>query len=178
MIVWLRACTNGNRADDREVLHSETRTWLSPKRGSLAVLFSESGLRRKQEIKMQKFEELPIAGEIVQSLNEIGLREMFPIQAAAILPLLQRRDVIGQAKTGTGKTAAFGVPMVQGVDKSLDAVQGLVLVPTRELAVQVASDLNKFGKHLSVRSLAVYGGQPIYGQMEALLRGHCGWNTR
>ena len=117
---------------------------------------------------MQKFEELPIAGEIIQSLKECEFGEMFPIQAAAILPLLQSRDVIGQAKTGTGKTAAFGIPMVQKVDRSLDAIQGLVLVPTRELAVQVASDLNKFGKHLSVRSLAVYGGQPIYGQMEAL----------
>jgi ATP-dependent RNA helicase DeaD len=119
---------------------------------------------------MQKFEELPITGEIVQSLNDLGFREMFPIQAAAILPLLQGRDVIGQAKTGTGKTAAFGIPMIQRVDKTLDAVQGLVLVPTRELAVQVASDLNRFGKYLSVRSLAVYGGQPIYGQMEALQR--------
>jgi len=117
---------------------------------------------------MQKFEELPIAGEIIQSLKECEFGEMFPIQAAAILPLLQSRDVIGQAKTGTGKTAAFGIPMVQKVDRSLDAIQGLVLVPTRELAVQVASDLNKFGKYLSVRSLAVYGGQPIYGQMEAL----------
>jgi len=117
---------------------------------------------------MQKFEELPIAGEIIQSLKESEFGEMFPIQAAAILPLLQSRDVIGQAKTGTGKTAAFGIPMVQKVDRSLDAIQGLVLVPTRELAVQVASDLNKFGKYLSVRSLAVYGGQPIYGQMEAL----------
>jgi ATP-dependent RNA helicase DeaD len=119
---------------------------------------------------MQKFEELPIAGEIIQSLKEFGFREMFPIQAAAILPLLQSRDVIGQAKTGTGKTAAFGIPMVQRIDRSLDAVQGLVLVPTRELAVQVASDLNRLGEHLSVRSLAVYGGQPIYGQMEALQR--------
>jgi ATP-dependent RNA helicase DeaD len=119
---------------------------------------------------MQKFEELPIAGEIVQSLRDIGFKEMFPIQAAAILPLLQNRDVIGQAKTGTGKTAAFGIPMIQKIDRSLDAVQGLILVPTRELAVQVASDLNKFGKYLSVRSLAVYGGQPIYGQMEALQR--------
>ena len=170
MVVWLTRCTNGNRADDKEVLHSETRTRLSRKRGSLAVLFSESGLRRKQEIRMQKFEELPIAGEIVQSLNEFGFREMFPIQAAAILPLLNGRDVIGQAKTGTGKTAAFGIPMVQGVDRSLDAVQGLVLVPTRELAVQVASDLNRYGKYLAIRSLAVYGGQPIYGQMEALQR--------
>ena len=119
---------------------------------------------------MQKFEELPIAGEIIQSLREIGFREMFPIQAAAILPLLQSRDVIGQAKTGTGKTAAFGVPILQKIDKSNDAVQGLVLVPTRELAVQVASDFSKFGKYLSVRSLAVYGGQPIYGQMDALQR--------
>jgi ATP-dependent RNA helicase DeaD len=119
---------------------------------------------------MQKFEELPIAGEIIQSLKELGFREMFPIQAAAILPLLQGRDVIGQAKTGTGKTAAFGVPMLQKIDKSLDAVQGLVLVPTRELAVQVASDFNRLGKHLSVKSLAVYGGQPIYGQMDALQR--------
>jgi ATP-dependent RNA helicase DeaD len=117
---------------------------------------------------MQSFEELPIAGEIVQSLNELGFREMFPIQAAAILPLLQGRDVIGQAKTGTGKTAAFGVPMIQMIDRSLDAVQALILVPTRELAVQVASDLNRFGKYLSVKSLAIYGGQPIYGQMEAL----------
>jgi ATP-dependent RNA helicase DeaD len=119
---------------------------------------------------MQKFEELPIAGEIIQSLKESGFQEMFPIQAAAILPLLQSRDVIGQAKTGTGKTAAFGIPMVQRIDKSVDAVQGLVLVPTRELAVQVTSDLNRFGKYLSVRSLAVYGGQPIYGQMDALQR--------
>jgi ATP-dependent RNA helicase DeaD len=119
---------------------------------------------------MQEFEELPISGEIIKSLREIGFREMFPIQSAAMLPLLQSRDVIGQAKTGTGKTAAFGVPMLQKIDKSIDAVQGLVLVPTRELAVQVASDFNRFGKYLSVRSLAVYGGQPIYGQMDALQR--------
>ena len=119
---------------------------------------------------MQKFEELPIAGEIIQSLKELGFREMFPIQAASITPLLQSRDVIGQAKTGTGKTAAFGIPMVQRIERSLDAVQGLILVPTRELAVQVTSDLNRFGKYLSVRSLAVYGGQPIYGQMDALQR--------
>jgi ATP-dependent RNA helicase DeaD len=119
---------------------------------------------------MQKFEELPIAGEIIQSLKELGFREMFPIQAASITPLLQSRDVIGQAKTGTGKTAAFGVPMLQKIDKSVDAVQGLVLVPTRELAIQVASDFNRIGKYLSVKTLAVYGGQPIYGQMDALQR--------
>ena len=117
---------------------------------------------------MQKFEELPIKGEIVRSLRELGFEEMFPIQAAAIGPLLEGRDVIGQAKTGTGKTAAFGVPLIQRIDRNLDSVQAIVLVPTRELAVQVASDLKQFGKYVSVRVLPVYGGQPIYGQMEAL----------
>jgi ATP-dependent RNA helicase DeaD len=117
---------------------------------------------------MKRFEELPIMGGIVRSLNELGFREMFPIQAEAIGPLLEGRDVIGQAKTGTGKTAAFGVPMIQRINRSEDAVQGLVLVPTRELAVQVTSDLNRYGKYLSIRALAVYGGQPIYGQMQAL----------
>jgi ATP-dependent RNA helicase DeaD len=117
---------------------------------------------------MNGFEELPIAGEIQRSLKEMGFREMFPIQAAAIGPLLEGRDVIGQAKTGTGKTAAFGIPMVQKVTRTEDSVQGLVLVPTRELAHQVASDLSRYGKYLSIRVLAVYGGQPIYGQMQAL----------
>ena len=119
---------------------------------------------------MKKFEDLPISGEIIRSTRELGFQEMFPIQSAAIGPLLEGRDVIGQAKTGTGKTAAFGIPMVQRINASEDAVQGLILVPTRELAQQVASDLNKFGRYMSIRTLAVYGGQPIYGQMEALQR--------
>ncbi|MGO9644570.1 MAG: DEAD/DEAH box helicase [Candidatus Bathyarchaeia archaeon] len=117
---------------------------------------------------MKQFEDLPIKGEITRALRELGFQEMFPIQVAAITPLLDGRDVIGQAKTGTGKTAAFGVPMIQRIDSSLDAVQAIVLVPTRELAQQVASDLKKYSKHLHVKTLAVYGGQPIYGQMEAL----------
>jgi len=117
---------------------------------------------------MQQFEELSIPGEIIRSLRELEFQEMFPIQAAAIRPLLDGRDVIGQAKTGSGKTAAYGIPMIQQINRNEDAVQGLVLVPTRELAVQAASDLNKFGKYLSVKTLAVYGGQPIHGQMQAL----------
>jgi len=117
---------------------------------------------------MKSFEDFPIAGEIVRSLHEIGFQEAFPIQAAALGPLLQGRDVIGQAKTGTGKTAAFGIPMVQKITRTEESVQGLVLVPTRELAHQVASDLSRYGKYLSIRVLAVYGGQPIYSQMQAL----------
>ncbi len=117
---------------------------------------------------MNTFEEFPIDREIIRSLREIGFQETFPIQAATIPPLLEGRDIIGQAKTGTGKTAAFGIPMIQKIDRNEDSVQGLILVPTRELAMQVASDLNKFGKYLSIKTLAVYGGQPIYGQMQAL----------
>lgn len=119
---------------------------------------------------MNDFKELPISGEINRSLDELGFHEMFPIQAAAIGPLLEGRDVIGQAKTGTGKTAAFGVPLIQRIDRANDAIQALIIVPTRELAVQVASDLNRYGKYLSVRTLSVYGGQPIYSQMQALQR--------
>jgi len=117
---------------------------------------------------MKSFEEFLISREIVRSLHEIGFQETFPIQAATIPALLEGRDVIGQAKTGTGKTAAFGIPMIQKIVKNEDSVQGLILVPTRELAQQVASDLNRYGKYLSIRALAVYGGQPIYGQMQAL----------
>ena len=116
----------------------------------------------------QSFEELPIKGEILRGLRDLGFKEMFPIQTAAINPLLEGRDVIGQAKTGTGKTAAFGVPMIERIDPHEDSVQALILVPTRELAQQVASDLKDFGKYLSVKVLAVYGGIPIYSQMEAL----------
>jgi len=116
----------------------------------------------------QKFEQLPIRAEILRGLNDLGFTEMFPIQTAAISPLLEGRDVIGQAKTGTGKTAAFGVPLIERINTREDAVQALVLVPTRELAQQVASDLKSFGKYLDVKVLAVYGGVPIYSQMEAL----------
>lgn len=116
----------------------------------------------------QSFEQLPIKGEILRGLNDLGFKEMFPIQTAAINPLLEGRDVIGQAKTGTGKTAAFGVPMIERIDRREDSIQALILVPTRELAQQVASDLSDFGKYLSVKVLAVYGGVPIYSQMEAL----------
>jgi ATP-dependent RNA helicase DeaD len=116
----------------------------------------------------QSFEQLPVKGEILRGLRDLGFNEMFPIQTAAISPLLEGRDVIGQAKTGTGKTAAFGVPMIERIDPREDSVQAIILVPTRELAQQVASDLKNFGKYLPVKVLAVYGGVPIYSQMEAL----------
>ncbi len=89
-------------------------------------------------MQIQSFKDLPLSGEILRSIEELGFESLFPIQAQAIIPLLEGKDVIGQAQTGTGKTAAFGIPMVQRLNREIRGVQGLILVPTRELAVQVA----------------------------------------
>jgi ATP-dependent RNA helicase DeaD len=118
-----------------------------------------------------KFSKLPISKELKKGLKEIGFDDMFPIQEKAIPPMLEGKDVIGQAKTGTGKTAAFGVPMIQILDPSKGTVQGLVLAPTRELAQQITEDINDFAKYTKVKATAVYGGVPIDRQFLELKRG-------
>ncbi|MBZ0286974.1 MAG: DEAD/DEAH box helicase, partial [Anaerolineae bacterium] len=100
-----------------------------------------------------------------------GYEEPTPIQTSAIPALLGGRDIMGQAQTGTGKTAAFALPMLQGLDLSFNGVQGLVLVPTRELANQVAEAIFQYGKHLGVKVLPVYGGQAYVRQLSRLERG-------
>ncbi len=122
-------------------------------------------------MQVQSFKDLPLSGEVLRSINELGFDALFPIQAQAITPLLQGKDVIGQAQTGTGKTAAFGVPMVQNLNREVRGVQGLVLAPTRELANQDADNIAKFGKHAKVRVLPVYGGESINKQVHALASG-------
>lgn len=107
----------------------------------------------------------------MKGIEELGFDNLFPIQAQAMSPLLEGKDVIGQAETGTGKTAAFGIPMVERIDCRVKHLQGLVLVPTRELAVQVAEDISRFGKYLGIRALAVYGGEPVRRQLQALKQG-------
>ncbi len=106
--------------------------------------------------------------EVLRSLNEIGYKTMFPIQAEAIPPLLEGRDVIGQAHTGSGKTAAYAIPAIQKVDSSKAYVQGLVIVPTRELALQVTDEFNKIARHTNVKAYSIYGGQAITPQIERL----------
>ena len=100
---------------------------------------------------IQSFNDLPLSREVLKSINDLGFESLFPIQAQAILPLLDGKDVIGQARTGTGKTAAFGVPMVEKINPKIREVQGLVLVPTRELAIQVAKHIKSFAKHLKLK---------------------------
>ena len=120
---------------------------------------------------MVKFSKLPLSKELKKGLKELGFDDMFPIQEKAIPPMLEGRDVIGQAKTGTGKTAAFGVPMIQILDPSKSVVQGLILAPTRELAQQITEDINDFAKYTKVRATAVYGGVSIDKQFIELKRG-------
>jgi len=120
---------------------------------------------------VQRFEDLPLSPEILRGIKELEFEELFPIQAQAIIPLLQGRDVIGQAQTGTGKTAAFGVPMLERLQRNDKHVQGLVLVPTRELAIQVADHINKFSRYTPLKALPIYGGESIQKQIFALQRG-------
>ena len=120
---------------------------------------------------IQAFKDLPLSMEVLRSIKELGFESLFPIQAQAIMPLLEGKDVIGQAQTGTGKTAAFGVPMVERLNPEIRKVQGLVLVPTRELAVQVAENIKLFAKYARIKVLAVYGGEPIQRQIRALASG-------
>jgi ATP-dependent RNA helicase DeaD len=122
-------------------------------------------------MEIRSFEDLPLSQEIINGIEELGFSNLFPIQAQAIMPLLEGKDVIGQAQTGTGKTAAFGIPMVEHLNPKIKSVQGLVLEPTRELAIQVAEHISRIGKYASFKVLPIYGGKPIQNQIYALERG-------
>jgi len=106
---------------------------------------------------------------VLAAVHEVGYETPSPIQDQAIPPLLAGRDIIGQAQTGTGKTAAFGLPIIEHVDPSLETVQALVLTPTRELCIQVTQAIRTFGTTRGVDVVAVFGGAPIRNQ-EAQLR--------
>ena len=121
------------------------------------------------------FETLGLDAPLISALTALGYEEPTPIQREAIPPLLQGRDLLGQAATGTGKTAAFALPLLQRISRrtgdETSAVRALILVPTRELAMQVAEAVHRYGKGLATRVLPVYGGQSIQQQLRALRRG-------
>nr|WP_240809372.1 DEAD/DEAH box helicase [Microbispora catharanthi] len=125
------------------------------------------------------FADLALGPELLKALTGLGYEEPTPIQREAIPPLLEGRDLLGQAATGTGKTAAFALPMLQrlhgahplGAEDGGGEPAGLVLVPTRELAVQVSEAMHRYGRDLGARVLPIYGGQPIGRQLRALERG-------
>ena len=120
---------------------------------------------------MASFADLGVSAPVLQSIGEMGFEEPTPVQARAIPELLHGRDVVAQALTGTGKTAAFGIPLVERVDVGKAVPQAVVLAPTRELAMQVAQELSGIGRHRGLRLVPIYGGQPIERQLTALRRG-------
>ena len=117
-----------------------------------------------------KFSELNLSPLLVTSLKELGFEEPTPIQQQAVPVALEGKDLIGQAQTGTGKTAAFGLPMLNKLNIQTQSVQGLVIAPTRELAIQVQEELFRLGKEQRARVYVVYGGAPIGNQINRLKR--------
>ena len=119
-----------------------------------------------------KFSDLGISGEILRAVEEMGYTTPSPIQSQAIPFVLEGRDVIGQAQTGTGKTAAFAIPIIDLVDADFNKPQAIILCPTRELAVQVEGEIQKLAKyHRAINSVAIYGGESIDKQIRVLKKG-------
>jgi ATP-dependent RNA helicase DeaD len=116
------------------------------------------------------FAEFGLGQDVIQAVSDMGFEEATPIQAIAIPVALEGRDMIGQAQTGTGKTAAFGVPLINKIPASEDRIVALIMAPTRELAIQVAEEIEKLGRFKGLRSLAIYGGQDISRQIRSLKR--------
>ncbi|HET9196846.1 MAG TPA: DEAD/DEAH box helicase [Solirubrobacterales bacterium] len=120
---------------------------------------------------MTAFKDLGLSPDIQQALDELGYEDPTPIQEQAIPELLGGHDVIGQAQTGTGKTAAFGLPLLQYLDPANEEVQAVVLTPTRELCIQVTQALRSYAEHLDIEIVAVFGGAPIRSQQSQLRSG-------
>lgn len=103
------------------------------------------------EEKIIKFEDMQLSKKVLNAVRDMGFEEPSPIQAQTIPLALEGHDVIGQAQTGTGKTAAFGIPTIEQIDEKNKYIQALVLTPTRELAIQIAEEFNKIGKYKRVK---------------------------
>jgi len=119
-----------------------------------------------------KFENLNLSQETLRAIAKMGYIEAYPIQTQAIPLIIEGRDVTGLAMTGTGKTAAFGLPLIDKINQNSKAVQALIICPTRELAIQVSGEINKFLRYkTNISVLPVYGGQSIEGQLRVLKKG-------
>ncbi len=123
-------------------------------------------------MKTLKFEDLNLSKEIQRAVADMGFEEATPIQSEAIPVIMQGKDIIGQAQTGTGKTASFGIPIIESLDSHVRKIQALVLCPTRELAIQVSEELGELLKYKkNIRVVPIYGGQSIDRQFKALKLG-------
>ena len=129
---------------------------------------------------MTTFEKLGLRHDLIEGINELGFEHPMPIQKEVIPTLLtQRKDLVGLAQTGTGKTAAFGLPIIQLIDTNSTRTQSLILAPTRELCLQIASDLNKYAKHVDrLNIVTVYGGADMSRQIKAIKKGRIIINSK
>ena len=133
------------------------------------VLFYRKDRAYNMAMETISFENMELDARLLRAVKEMGFEEASPIQTQAIPAATEGRDLIGQAQTGTGKTAAFGLPLLERIDPEVKKVQALVLLPTRELAMQVAEEFRRFAKFMhGVKILAVYGGQEMGKQIRAL----------
>lgn len=117
---------------------------------------------------MTTFKALKVSDPILKALEKMGFEEPTPIQQETIPHAVRGEDIIGQAQTGTGKTAAFGIPMIERFSQKTNNIKGLIVAPTRELAIQVAEEMNRLGRFKGVRALPIYGGQHMQRQIRAL----------
>lgn len=131
-----------------------------------------AGEKEGEEKEGLRYEDAGIDGRILRAVKELGFEHMTPIQEQAIPLFMTGRDIIGQAQTGTGKTAAFGIPILQKINPENRSLQAVILCPTRELAMQAADELRKFAKYMNgIKVLPIYGGQEIYKQIKNLKTG-------
>ena len=139
----------------------------------LRLCQNQKAKKRKEEtMEHIKFEDMNISNEILRAVLDMGFEEATPIQSQAIPVILEGKDIIGQSQTGTGKTAAFGIPLLERIDPDDRRLQALILCPTRELAIQVSEEFRKLLKYKeNIRVLPIYGGQPIDRQIAALKKG-------
>ncbi len=128
----------------------------------------EDGAAPAREFAPGMFGNIPVSGELRAALDDMGYLNPSPIQEGVIPLMKSGRDVVGQAQTGTGKTSAFGIPLVEKLDPLLNEVQAIALCPTRELAMQVAAEISRLATYCNLRVVCVYGGQPIAKQLEKL----------
>jgi ATP-dependent RNA helicase DeaD len=160
------------RIEDYEILEAAGVQALELQEVEVQELESHDGEEKESEPVGLTFRDLSLPDEICSALESAGYRTPTDIQAATIPAMLEGRDVLGQAQTGTGKTAAFALPLLANIDVEIPETQVLVLTPTRELANQVSESFLKYGQHLrGLRVAPIYGGAPYVNQINALKRG-------
>ena len=164
--------TNENMNNEQENSESANNESVNNESVNNESVNNETENNESTEPVLTSYNDAEVDNRILRAVQGMGFETMTPIQEQAIPILMEGRDIIGQAQTGTGKTAAFGIPMIQKMDPEDKNLQALVLCPTRELAVQVTEEIRRLAKYMhNIKVVPIYGGQEIYRQIKALSGG-------